>query len=121
MRSFLLPTRHSNSLPQSVQLQGVSPRRILSVLKELGATQLQKAKVDLIKPKFKVRWYDVEMLTSIDGVDFNAVCSRAAATTVDNVQVFVASKADLLATKIVASRDEDRDDIAFLRGETDAG
>ena len=76
---------------------------------------LKKAGSKLTKPKEKIRWHDVEMLTSIDGLDFVAVCSKAVVAIVDTSEVLVACREDLLASKIVASRQEDQDDIDFLQ------
>lgn len=95
-------------------------RRLLVVLKELGGVNLGKAQQVLSKPKFQVRWRDVEMLTSIGGLEFNAVVSRAVTAVIQNINLLIASKEDLLTSKLVAAREEDQDDIAFLRGEKHA-
>lgn len=95
-------------------------RRLLAVLEEVGSVNVDTAQEVLTKPKFKVRWRDVEMLTSIDGLDFDSAVSRAATAAVEDRTVLVISKDDLLTSKIIASRDVDQDDIAFLRGKTPA-
>ena len=93
-------------------------RRLLAALKEVGDVNLDDAQQVLSKPKFQVRWHDVEMITSIDGLEFKAVVSRAVTVLIRNINQLVASKEDLLTSKLVAAREEDTDDIAFLRGET---
>ena len=93
-------------------------RRLLAALKEVGGVTLDEARQVLRKPKFQVRWRDVEMLTSIDGLEFDAVVSRAVTALIQNTNQLIASKEDLLTSKLVAAREEDKCDIAFLRGET---
>ncbi len=92
--------------------------RLLAVLKEVGGVNLDTAQKVLTKPKFKVRWRDVEMLTSIDGLNFDTAVSRAATAAVEDLTVLVVSKDDLLTSKNIALRNKDQDDIVFLRRET---
>jgi len=93
-------------------------RRLLAALKEVGGVTLDEARQVLRKPKIQVRWRDVEMLTSIDGLEFDAVVSGAVTALIQNTNQLIASKEDLLTSKLVAAREEDKDDIAFLQGET---
>jgi hypothetical protein len=105
--------REAKDLDLLVGYEPVNAKKLLSVLCRLGVPRpgLQKK---LTKPKVQIRWHDVELLTSIDGLEFKDVRERASETTTDNLMVRVASAADLLASKRMAARPEDQEDIDFL-------
>jgi len=106
--------REAKDLDLLVGYEPVNAKKLLSVLCRLGAANLVEAQKKLTKPKGQIRWYDVELLTSIDGLEFEDVRERASETTIDNLMVRIASATDLLISKKMAARPEDQDDIDFL-------
>jgi hypothetical protein len=105
--------REAKDLDLLVGYEPVNAKKLLSVLCRPGVPRpgLQKK---LTKPKVQIRWHDVELLTSIDGLEFKDVRERASETTIDNLTVRVASAAELFASKRMAARPEDQEGIDFL-------
>jgi hypothetical protein len=56
----------------------------------------------------------IDLLTGIDGVEFNAAWQHKVVIKVDDLVLPVLSKADLLKNKLVVNRDKDQSDIAWL-------
>lgn len=90
--------------------------RLFNVLSRVGNIDPTAGRKKLVTPKIQVRWFDVELLTSIEGINFTDVWRRASHTSVDGFRVLVASAEDILAAKKVAGRPEDKEDIEFLEG-----
>jgi hypothetical protein len=88
--------------------------RLFGLLSRIGKIDPLTARQKLVTPKTQVRWFDVEFLTSIDGINFSDVRRRASHTAVHGFSVLVASAEDMLATKKISSRPEDKEDIEFL-------
>lgn len=59
----------------------------------------------------------IEILTSITGVKFDDCAPRRVDTVLDGVPVAVIGRDDLIANKIAAGRDRDRDDVSRLRAQ----
>jgi hypothetical protein len=57
----------------------------------------------------------IDILTGIDGVNFDDAWRNKVSTIVDDIVVDIISKADLLINKQAAGRDKDQSDIAWLR------
>jgi len=57
----------------------------------------------------------IDITTGIDGVEFSEAWENKIAITVDGLDLYVPSKADLLRNKIASGRDKDQGDIAWLR------
>ncbi len=89
MRSFPLPIRHSNLLPQTVQLQGVSPNRVLAGVKStLNAvypieeifgcgcyiTQ-DKIPVYALEPQLRTGYGALRSVRSLTAQDYDQTCS----------------------------------------------
>ena len=56
----------------------------------------------------------IDLLTGIDGVDFDEAANGKVRVDVGGLEVFVLSKEHLLKNKLAAGRDKDRSDIAWL-------
>ena len=106
--------REANDLDLLVGYGQPNAGKILSILTRLGKVDKTEGIKKLTKPKVQVRWFDVELLTSIEGIEFNEVKARASEVSLDNFTLPVASVSDLLASKRVAARADDEDDIKFL-------
>jgi hypothetical protein len=57
----------------------------------------------------------IDITTGIDGLEFSEAWKNKVAITVDGLDVYVPSKADLLKNKIASGRDKDQGDIAWLK------
>jgi len=66
-----------------------------------------------------VRPCRIDITTGIDGIGFNEAWENKMAITVDGIDLFVPSKADLLKNKIASGRDKDQGDVAWLKRNLD--
>jgi hypothetical protein len=57
----------------------------------------------------------IDLLTGIDGVAFDQAWQNRVGITIDDLDVDVLSKEDLLRNKVAAGRDKDQGDISWLR------
>jgi len=61
----------------------------------------------------------IDITTGIDGIRFNEAWENKMAITVDGIDLFVPSKADLLKNKVASGRDKDLGDVAWLKRNLD--
>ncbi|MDT5157620.1 MAG: hypothetical protein QOH51_1977 [Acidobacteriota bacterium] len=61
----------------------------------------------------------IDITTVIDGIEFSKAWENKVAITVDGLDVYIPSKADLLKNKIASGRDKDQGDIAWLKRSLD--
>jgi hypothetical protein len=57
----------------------------------------------------------IDILTSIDGVEFDEAWANKVNVKIDDMEVFILSKAELLKNKLAANRDKDQGDISWLK------
>ena len=101
---------------------GISPdnaRKVLRALARFGAPTSDLSEEDFTTPdtilQVGVEPGRIDLITGIDGVEFDEAARRKVKVDVDGVEVFVLSKEDLLKNKLAAGRDKDLSDIAWLR------
>ena len=56
----------------------------------------------------------IDLLTNIDGVEFDEAWKNKVSVGVDGLEIYILSRADLLKNKLAAGRDKDLADIAWL-------
>jgi Nucleotidyl transferase of unknown function (DUF2204) len=59
----------------------------------------------------------IDLLTSIDGVEFDEAWEEKLSITIDELEIHVLSKGHLLENKLAAGRDKDQGDIVWLKRE----
>src|SRR5262245_16453964 len=106
--------RPAKDLDLLVGYDAENAERLFDLLSRSGIIDPLSGKQKLLTPKIQVRWFDVEFLTSIDGIDFGDVKRKASRITVKGLSVLVASAEDILTAKKIAGRSEDQEDIQFL-------
>lgn len=57
----------------------------------------------------------VDLITSVDGLEFDAAWRSRVNVVVDGLEIAIPSKTDLLKNKTATNRDKDQGDIAWLR------
>jgi hypothetical protein len=94
-------------------------RKVLRALSAFGAPISSLTEQDFTSPDMIVQVgvepCRVDILTSIDGVEFDEAWKNKMTIVVDDVEVQVISKGDLLKNKLAAGRDKDHGDIAWLK------
>ncbi len=92
--------------------------KVLRALARFGAPTSGLSEKDFTTPdtiiQLGVEPRRIDLITGIDGVEFDEAARRKVRVDVDGVEVFVLSKEDLLKNKLAAGRDKDRGDIAWL-------
>jgi len=92
--------------------------RIMAALKKFGAPTSNITEEDFESPDMVVQIgvepCRIDLLTRISGVEFDAAWENKISITVDDIEVYVLSKADLLKNKLATGRDKDQGDITWL-------
>ena len=92
--------------------------RIMAALKKFGAPTSNITEEDFKSPDMVVQIgvepCRIDLLTRISGVEFDAAWENKISVTVDDIEVYVLSKADLLKNKLATGRDKDQGDITWL-------
>jgi len=101
---------------------GSSPdnaRRIMRAITRFGAPVTDISEEDFLSPdtviQLGVEPCRIDVLTSIDGVEFGEAWKRRVSINVADLEIHVLSKADLLKNKLATGRDKDQGDIVWLK------
>jgi hypothetical protein len=93
-------------------------QKIMRALAKFGAPLSNLSEKDFTSPDLIVQLgvepCRIDLLTGIDGVEFDEAWGNKVSITLDDLEIYVLSKADLLKNKLAAGRDEDQGDIAWL-------
>lgn len=101
-----------------VRPEQANARSVIAALREFGFETTRLAEELFIKPESIVRFglppFRIEIMTAIDGVQFDPCHRRAVTFDVDGVSVPVISLADLRINKRAAGRHKDLNDLENL-------
>jgi Nucleotidyl transferase of unknown function (DUF2204) len=101
----------SNS-PQNAQ-------KIIRALIKFGAPVSQLSEEDFTAPdvivQLGVEPCRIDLLTGIDGVGFDEAWRNKISITIDDLEINILSKEDLLRNKLATGRDKDQGDIVWLK------
>jgi hypothetical protein len=93
-------------------------RKIMHALKRFGAPASDISEEDFTSADLVVQIgvepCRIDLLTSISGVEFDEAWENKFVIAIDELEMYVLSKADLLKNKLATGRDKDRGDIAWL-------
>ena len=90
--------------------------RVIRALSSAPATQLSSedfTSTDLIV-QFGVEPCRIDLLTGISGIEFEEAWQNRVSIEIDNLEIFILSKKDLLTNKMATGRDKDQGDIIWL-------
>jgi glycine cleavage system aminomethyltransferase T len=116
--------RYTGDLDAWIWVSQQNAEKVLQSLEEFGFSELGLTKEDFMKPDLIVQLgyppYRIDILTSIEGVEFDDAWSRRVIVKVDDLAVPFIGREDLLANKRAAGRPQDIADVARLtESETD--
>lgn len=101
-----------------IRCSNENAERMWQALKRFGAPLLDLTQADLATPgivfQIGVVPRRIDILTAIDGVDFDSAWPRRVEVAVENLRVPVLSRTDLLVNKRAAGRPKDLADAAWL-------
>ncbi|HSL54800.1 MAG TPA: DUF6036 family nucleotidyltransferase [Pyrinomonadaceae bacterium] len=91
----------------------------MSALSKFGAPAQQLSAEDFTSTdlivQFGVEPSRIDLLTGIDGVEFQEAWQNRVRIVLDNLEIFILSKKDLLTNKVATGRDKDQGDIIWLK------
>lgn len=92
--------------------------KIIAALMEFGAPISNLSEKDFTSPDMVVQIgvepCRIDLLMSISGVKFEDAWKNKIGITIDDLEIYVLSKADLLKNKVATGRDKDQGDITWL-------
>lgn len=111
--------RYTKDIDFLVEASSENALRIMAALHEFGVPSDQLSK-ELFEHKgnfFKIGKppWRVDLITSIEGLDFKTIYNRSLTIEVEGLKLKIASRNDLIASKMKASRPQDLLDIAALK------
>jgi hypothetical protein len=99
--------------------------RTMRALAKSGAPLSELSEDDFTSPdqivQLGVEPCRIDLLTGIDVVGFEEAWEKKVGVVVDDLEVYILSKADLLKNKLAAGRDQDQGDILWLEKNQNAG
>jgi hypothetical protein len=102
-----------------VRSEAGNAKKIMRALAKFGAPVSDLSEDDFITHdriiQIGVEPCRIDILTDIDGVEFDEAWQKKVNISVGEMEIHVLSKADLLKNKLAADRDKDRGDIAWLQ------
>lgn len=112
--------RPTGDLDIWVAARPVNAAKLVDALAAFGFADAGATEALFVEPGRVVRMgvppVRIELLTSVSGVDFDDCRARRVEATLDGVPVAIISRNDLIANKLAAGRDRDRDDVRRLQG-----
>jgi len=97
--------------------------KIMAALAKFGAPLADLSEQDFtatdVVVQIGVQPCRIDITTGIDGIEFCEAWENKVAITVDGLDVYIPSKADLLKNKIASGREKDQGDIAWLKKSLD--
>src|SRR4051812_9003047 len=102
-----------------VRSSAENAQKVLRALSAFGAPVSDLTEQDFTSPnmivQFGVEPCRIDILTSIDGVEFDEAWINKLRVIVDDLEVEILSKPDLLRNKLASGRDKDQSDISWLQ------
>lgn len=94
-------------------------QKVMRALVRFGAPISNLTEQDFTSPgmiiQIGVEPCRIDLITNISGVEFNRAWENKVSVTIDGLEIFVLSKADLLRNKTAVNRDKDKGDISWLK------
>jgi hypothetical protein len=93
--------------------------RVIRALSKFGAPATQLSSEDFTSTdlivQFGVEPCRIDLLTGISGIEFEEAWQNRVSIEIDNLEIFILSKKDLLTNKMATGRDKDQGDIIWLK------
>ncbi|HYX72236.1 MAG TPA: nucleotidyltransferase [Nitrososphaera sp.] len=94
-------------------------QKVIRALTKFGASVSHLSEDDFTAPdmiiQLGVEPCRIDLLTGIDGVGFDEAWQNKISITIDDLEVDILSKEDLLRNKLATGRDKDQGDIVWLK------
>ncbi len=104
-----------------VRPSAANAQRVLSALRRFGAPLADLSEADLMAPgtvfQVGVAPRRIDLLTSIDAVEFDEAWRNRLLTSLEGIEVPVLSRSDFVRNKRALGRPKDLADVAWIEGE----
>jgi len=111
--------RATGDLDIWVRNSSENAQKVMRALAKFGAPSSELSASDFTAPDMIVQLgvepCRIDLLTGIDGVSFDEAWQNRAQISLNDLEVSILSKKDLLTNKLAASRDKDQGDINWLK------
>lgn len=112
--------RYTGDLDIWLNLTAENARRIFNTVNEFGFSSLGLRESDFFKEGNVIQLgyppLRIDLLTNIDGVDFDECFDNKIIVNIDGIQVNFISYADLVKNKTATGRNRDLDDLENMKG-----
>jgi hypothetical protein len=112
-------TRATGDIDIWIRRSPENAQRVLSALRSFGAPVGELSEADLTSSdlvfQMGVEPGRIDLLTRITGVEFDDAWIRKVVIAIDDIEIFVLSKSDLLTNKLATGREKDLGDVAWLK------
>jgi hypothetical protein len=110
--------RFTNDIDILILIEDTNADKLIKVLSEFGFNSLEFKKEDFLSSNKIIQLgnppYRIDILTSIDGVDFNEAWDRKIVAKYGDQNIYFISKEDLIKNKTASGRKKDLDDLDHL-------
>ena len=110
--------RFTNDIDILILIEDTNADKLIKVLSEFGFNSLEFKKEDFLSSNKIIQLgnppYRINILTSIDGVDFNEAWDRKIVAKYGDQNIYFISKEDLIKNKTASGRKKDLDDLDHL-------
>jgi hypothetical protein len=91
---------------------------LIRALAKFGSPLTELSPTDFLAPNMIIQLgvepCRIDLLTGIDGIEFDDAWRNKVSITLDELEINILSKEDLLRNKLAAGRDKDQSDILWL-------
>ncbi|HKR01598.1 MAG TPA: nucleotidyltransferase [Pyrinomonadaceae bacterium] len=110
--------RATGDLDIWVRNSSENAQKVMRALMKFGAPLSDLSEEDFTAPDLVIQLgvepCRIDLLTGIDGVEFNKAWRSKVNITIDELEIGILSKEDLLRNKLATNRDKDQGDIEWL-------
>ena len=110
--------RFTNDIDILILIEDTNADKLIKVLSEFGFNSLEFKKEDFLSSNKIIQLgnplFRIDILTSIDGVDFNEAWDRKIVAKYGDQNIYFISKEDLIKNKTASGRKKDLDDLDHL-------
>jgi len=116
--AFYVRPRYTKDIDILVENSTENARNVLKALQEFGFGSLPLSEKDFIEPEQIIQLgYEpvrIDLITSISGMDFQEIWENRSVGRFGRQQAFFIGMNDLIATKKIANRSQDKADLELL-------
>jgi len=111
--------RNTGDMDIWIACDSANASNITKALRDFGFSDTALREELFTNPKIVIRMgvppYRIEILTTVDGIEFESSYSNRIIEKIDDIEISILSKKDLIENKLSAGRNKDLDDVENLK------